>query len=81
MEPIFIAKNAGAKVCVFDKYVTLKKSILSSEITIPIKEISSIEEGFINIKIYTKDKKDYTVSLKNQDKKEVVNIIRNKITE
>jgi hypothetical protein len=81
MDPIFIAKNAGAKVCIFDKYITLKKSFLSSEITIPIKEISAVEEGIISIKIITKDRKDYTVSLKSKDKKLLMNVIRSKISE
>lgn len=81
MEPNFVAKNAGAKVCVYDKYITLKSSLVSRDVTIPMKEISSIENGLIYLEVHTKDKRSYKVALRGSDKEKVVNKIREKIIE
>lgn len=69
MEASYVAKNAGAKLCIFDKYITVKKNLISKDVMIPFKEISSIESGLLNLEINTKDKRSYKVALKNSDKK------------
>lgn len=81
MEPEFVAKNAGAKVCIFDKYITVKKSLISKDVMIPFKEISSVESGLLGLEINTKDKNSYKVALKSADKEKVKNFIYGKLTE
>ncbi len=81
MEPNYTANNAGARVCIFDKYITIKRSFLSKEIMIPIKEIASVESGIINLEINTRDKNSYKVALKNSDKIAVRDMIYEKISE
>lgn len=81
MEPNFTAKNMGARVCVYDKYITVKPSLLAKEVTIPMKEISSVESGLINLEVNTKDKRSYKVALKSADKQTVVDMLRDKMIE
>lgn len=81
MEPQYVAKNAGAKVCIYDKYMTVKKSLVSGEVTIPYKEVASVESGFIGLEINTKDKRCYKVSLRNSDKEKIKQLIIEKISE
>lgn len=79
MEPIFIAKNVGAKIVIYDNYLTLKSSFLSKETMIPFKEISSVESSLLYLEINTKDRRDYKISLKNNDKKKVKEILFGKL--
>ena len=81
MDAIYTAKNAGAKVCIFDKYITVKKNIFAKDVMIPFKEISSIESGIIALEINTKDKRSYKVSLQSADKKKVQELIYEKLSE
>lgn len=81
MEANYVAKNVGAKLCVYDKYITVKQSFISKEIMIPFKEISSIESGILGLEINTKDKRSYKISLTNDDKKKIKEIIYEKISE
>ncbi len=71
----------GARVCIYDKYITLKPSLLAKEVTIPLKEISSVESGLINLEVNTKDKRSYKVALKGPDKQTVIDMIREKMIE
>lgn len=81
MEPEFIAKNAGARICVFEKYITIKESLFSKDVMIPFKEISSVESGILGLKINTKDRNDYRIALKSDDKEKIKNLIFAKLTE
>lgn len=71
----------GARVCVYDKYITLKSSLLAKDVTIPTKEISSVESGLISLEINTKDKRSYKVAVKSADKQIIIDMIREKMIE
>lgn len=81
MEANYVAKNVGAKVCIYDKYITIKESFISKEVMIPFKEISSVESGILRLEINTKDKRSYKVSLQAADKKKIREMIYEKISE
>lgn len=70
----------GARICIFENYLTIRAGLFSREVTIPFREVSSVESGFIHLEVNTKDKRSYTIALKKSDQRNVVELILQKLT-
>ena len=81
MTPLFIAKNGGAKVQVFDSYITVKANFLSREVSIPLQNISSVSYGFLTTDVNTNDGMTHKVALRKKDKDKLREVLTKKLNE